>query len=983
MASRRSHLRQEHRTFQRSRSTIVSHLTCTLNRDERDDYTSGGAGPFRVSYLNPEAAARTNIDQQLEACGWVVQDYKHAAVAAAPGVAVREVPTEAGPADYVLFVDGQAMGVIEAKKEGTTLTGVESQTLKYQTAYPGALPAFLVNGALPFGYESTGTETRFTSLLDPVSASRRVFSFHRPETLRRWLNDYADGSGVSGIRGGLHLLPDLEHEGLWPAQARAIRNLEESLQDNRPRALIQMATGAGKTFTAVNVSYRLLRHTGARRVLFLVDRANLGRQTIREFEGFDTPDDGRKFTELYNARMLDSSEFDIGGEQATKVHVSTIQRLYSILRGKPIDQDLDEKTGFETAPERPVEVTYNPRLPIESYDVIIVDECHRSIYGVWRQVLEYFDAFLIGLTATPGKQTFGFFNQNMVMEYGHEQAVADRVNVDFDVFRIRTEVSEAGGTVPAGFVTEFRDRETRQLRFEKIDEDIDYPAAKLDRQVVAPDQIRTVVRTLRNSMPEMFPDRMLREDGRLEHIPKTLIFAKTDSHADDIVQIVREEFGLGNLGAVKITYTAALSGHKPEELLQGFRTGYETRIAVTVDMIATGTDVKPIECVVFMRMVRSRSFFEQMKGRGVRVMRSSDLQAVTPDAQAKERFVLVDAVGVTETGLHDTVPLERKPGIGFDRLLNLIGLGDTSEDVISSAASRLARLDKRITASDRSEVEEIAGMSLGEIASRMVAALDPDRHYAEAQAAAGGEEPDEAQIAAARQQLVKAAVQPLAGNSQLREKLIEVRRSYEQIIDTATKDRVLSGEFSRDATDRARTTVDSFRQFIEENRDEIDALDILYRQPYGARLTYADIKELANAIGRPPRAWTPDLLWRAYEVLDASKVRRSGPRVNTDLVSLVRYALGASDELVAYSELVNERFEAWLTQQTNLGRAFDNDQLAYLRLIKDHLVANLSVERRDLMEAPFSTKGGLGRADQLFGADLDPLLTALSRELAA
>ena len=962
----------------------VSLVGCTLTRDERDVQTPGESGPYRVSYLNPEAAARINIDQQLEACGWVVQDYRHAAVAAAPGVAVREVPTEAGPADYVLFVDGQAVGVIEAKKEGTALTGVESQTLKYQAAYPGALPAFLVDGALPFGYESTGKETRFTSGLDPVPTSRHVFAFHRPETLARWLNDYADRCSVSGLRGGLHLLPELEAAKLWSAQVEAIRNLEVSLRDNRPRALIQMATGSGKTFTAVNVSYRLLRYAAAQRVLFLVDRANLGRQTIREFKGFDTPDDGRKFTELYNARMLDSSEFDIAGEQATKVHVSTIQRLYSILRGEPIDQDLDEKTGFDTAPERPVEVAYNPKLPIESYDCIIVDECHRSIYGVWRQVLEYFDSFLIGLTATPGKQTFGFFNQNLVMEYGHEQAVADRVNVDFDVFRIRTEVSEVGGTVPAGFVTEFRDRETRQLRFEKIDEDIDYPATKLDRQVVAPDQIRTVVRTFRDSMPEMFPDRVLREDGRLEHIPKTLIFAKTDSHADDIVQIVREEFGLGNLGAVKITYTAGQSGHKPEDLLQRFRTSYETRIAVTVDMIATGTDVKPIECVVFMRMVRSRNFFEQMKGRGVRVMRAGDLQIVTPDAAGdKEKFVLVDAVGVTDTNLHDTVPLERKHGVGFDRLLNLIGLGDTSEDVISSVASRLARLDKRITHTDRSEVEEIAGMSLSEIARRMVDALDPDRHHAAAQQAAGGEEPDAAQIAAARKQMVKAAVQPLAGNSQLREKLIEVRRSYEQIIDTATQDRVLSGEFSRDATDRARNTVESFRQFIEDHRDEIDALDILYRQPYGARLTYPDIKQLANAIERPPRAWTADLLWRAYEVLDASKVRGSGPRVNTDLVSLVRYALGASDELVAYSELVDERFEAWLTQQANLGRNFDNDQLAYLRLIKDHLVANLSVERRDLMETPFSTRGGLGRAHQLFGTDLDPLLTELARELAA
>ena len=610
------------------------------------------------------------IDAQLVACGWVVQDYQHAAVAAAKGVAVREVQTEAGRADYVLHVDRQAVGVIEAKKAGTTLTGVEPQTRKYQVAYPGEYPAFEVDGALPFGYESTGTETRFTCGLDPVPASRRVFTFHRPEMLAHWHDEYVRLGGHATLRAGLQLLPELESDapGLWPAQAEAIRNLEQSLRENRPRALIQMATGAGKTFTAANVCYRLLRHAGARRILFLVDRANLGRQAVREFEGFTVPDDPRKFTELYNVRRLASSQLDMASEAATKVHVSTIQRLYSILRGDDdYDESLDEQTGFDTAPAQPVEVSYNPRVPIESYDLIIIDECHRSIYGVWRQVLEYFDAFLVGLTATPGIQTVAFFERNMVMEYGHEQAVADRVNVDFDVFRIRTEITESGGTVPADFVTEFRDRETRQLRFEKVDKDIDYNAAELDRKVVAPDQIRTVVKTLRASLPKIFKDRERDADGLLKHIPKTLIFAKDDSHADDIVQVVRQEFGLGNDGAVKITYKSGDSGNKPEQLLQQFRTNYPTRIAVTVDMIATGTDVKPIECVVFMRMVRSRNFFEQMKGRGVRVIDENDLRAVTPDAKVKDRFVIVDAVGVTDVGLHDTVPLERNPRHHFTK----------------------------------------------------------------------------------------------------------------------------------------------------------------------------------------------------------------------------------------------------------------------------------------------------------------------------
>ena len=937
-------------------------------------------------YVTPEARARMEIDEQLAACGWVVQDYKHAAVAAAQGVAVREVPTDAGPADYVLFVDRQAVGVIEAKKAGSTLTGVEPQTRKYQVSSPDWLPAFEVDGALPFGYESTGAETRFTCGLDPVPASRRVFTFHRPEMLAHWVDEHVRLGDYSTLRAGLPLLPELEPEapGLWPAQGEAIRNLEESLRENRPRALIQMATGAGKTFTAANVCYRLVRHAGARRILFLVDRANLGRQAVREFEDFTVPDDRRKFTELYNVRRLATSRLDIADETATKVHVSTIQRLYSILQGDDdYDESLDEQTGFETAPDQPVEVSYNPKVPIEFYDLIIIDECHRSIYGVWRQVLEYFDAFLVGLTATPGIQTFAFFDQNMVMEYGHEQAVADRVNVDFDVFRIRTEITESGGTVPADFVTEFRDRETRQLRLEKVDEDIDYNAAELDRKVVAPDQIRTVVRTLRDSLPVIFDDRERRDDGLLKHIPKTLIFAKDDSHADDIVQVVRQEFELSNEGAVKITYKSGDSGNKPEDLLQQFRTNYPTRIAVTVDMIATGTDVKPIECVVFMRMVRSRNFFEQMKGRGVRVIDENDLRAVTPDAKVKDRFVIVDAVGVTDVGLHDTVPLERKKGVSFDRLLNQIGVGSTEEAVVSSVASRLARLNRRITAEDRTAVEEVAGIGLDDLVRQITDALDPDRQHDEAAAEAGTDDPTPEQVKATAERLITEAVQPIAGNAQLREKLIDIRRSYEQVMDTASKDKVISGEYSREAADRAREQTQSFRQFIEDNKDEITALQVLYSQPYGGGLTYTGIRELAEAIGRPPHRWTPEALWQAYETLDASKVRGSGHRVSTDLVSLVRHTLGHTNELVAYPDLVDERFEFWLHQQQTLGRHFTDDQTAYLHLIKEHIAASLTVAPADLQNPPFSTHGGLGKARQLFGNDLNPLLEELTLALAA
>ncbi len=444
-----------------------------------------------------------------------------------------------------------------------------------------------------------------------------------------------------------------------------------------------MATGAGKTFTAANVAYRLIKFAGARRVLFLVDRANLGRQTLKEFQAFTTPDDGRKFTELYNVQHLSSNVID----PVARVTITTIQRLYSVLKGEAeLDPELDEHSAYDLLPAEPVPVEYNPAVPIEAFDVVIVDECHRSIFGVWRQVLDYFDAFIIGLTATPNKQAFGFFNQNLVMEYTHEQAVADQVNVDFDVYRIRTEITEQGGTIDAGLVTAFRNRQTRALRWEQLDDEVAYGAEVLDRAVVAKDQIRTVIRTFKERLfTEIFP-------GRTE-VPKTLIFAKDDSHADDIVQIVREEFGKGNEFAVKITYKS--TGRKPDEMIASFRNSYNPRIAVTVDMIATGTDVRPLECVFFMRSVKSRTYFEQMKGRGVRVINDADFQSVTPDASAKSRFVIVDAVGVTETDLADTQPLDREPTIPLDRLLKQVSFGKPRSRISSrrSPAGSLASTD--------------------------------------------------------------------------------------------------------------------------------------------------------------------------------------------------------------------------------------------------------------------------------------------------
>jgi type I restriction enzyme, R subunit len=409
---------------------------------------------------SPEERARQNIDRLLAASGWVVQSRNQLNLGASLGVAVREFSLSTGFADYLLFVDRRAIGAVEAKPEGMPLSGVEAQSAKYAIGL-GSYP-LAWHSPLPFLYESTGVETFFTNGLDPEPRGRPVFSFHRPETLREWAmggrgeplrSPWAGASPAPTLRGRLRRLPPLATGGLWRVQVEAIENLERSLTGARPRALIQMATGSGKTFTAVSEIYRLIKFGGARRVLFLVDRNNLGRQTLTEFQTYVTPDDGRHFTELYNVQRLTSNVLD----PVCKVCITTIQRLYSILCGEEAfaaeneERSLWELDAALAGP--PKTVQYNPRVPVEYFDVIFTDECHRSIYiyNLWRQALESFDAHLIGLTATPSKQTLGFFNQNLVMEYSRERAVADGVNVDGEVYRIRTRITEQGSTVDAGY----------------------------------------------------------------------------------------------------------------------------------------------------------------------------------------------------------------------------------------------------------------------------------------------------------------------------------------------------------------------------------------------------------------------------------------------------------------------------------------------------------------------------------------------------
>jgi type I restriction enzyme, R subunit len=923
-------------------------------------------------YLAREARARVQIDKQLAAAGWLVQSQEILNLGAGPGVAVREFTLEKphGRVDYLLFLNGQPAGVIEAKPEGTPLVEVERQSGKYVAGLPEWMkpPVY----PLPFIYESTGAETRVTNGYDVDARSRRVFTFHRPETLVEWSRQITDNHALPTFRARLKAMPQLDERGLWGKQAEAIRNVEQSLAEDHPRSLIQMATGSGKTFTAASLCYRLIKHADAKRILFLVDRSNLGKQAKLEFDKFTIQETQRKFPAEYNVQHLTHNAIDT----TARVCIATIQRIFSILKGEAeLDQEIDEHSVYELPVAEPVEVSYNPALPPDTFDVIIIDECHRSIYGLWRQVLEYFDAHLIGLTATPTKQTFGFFRQNLVMEYSHDMAVTDGVNVDFIVYKIETAITKAGSTIEAGEFAGYRDRQTRKIRWNAVDEPIAYTAGQLDRAVVAEDQIRTVIQTFKDKLfTELFPGR--------KTVPKTLIFAKDDSHADDIVQIAREVFGKGNQFATKITYRTR--DGKPEDLLQAFRNSMYPRIVVTVDMIATGTDVKPLECLVFMRSVKSRTYFEQMLGRGVRVINDTEFQAVTDDARRKDRFIVVDAVGVMDTPLAETVqPLERMPAKSLKDLFKQVAFGSKDPQVASSIAGRLARLDKHLTSDDRAMLAGLArGTDLSAIAKGIVYALDPDQQIA-ATEAAGQTGDDQAAVTATATTMLNQALEPLATNPDLRNAILDVRKSYEQTIDEVSKDEVLFAGHSAEAREKASALVSSFREYIEEHKDDIRALQVLYSRPHKERLTFTEVKELARAIERPPRQWTPDILWRAYELLDQSKVRGSGGRMLTDIVSLVRYTLHQDDELVPFRDQVEQRFAAWLSAQEQRGVAFTVEQLRWLTWMEENIAGELGISPESFEYTPFAEHGGIGKAAQVFGGRLTPLLNELTEVLAA
>lgn len=912
--------------------------------------------------MTPEQEARVVIDEKLEQSGWVVQNVAQLNLGAALGVAVREFPTSTGPVDYALFIDGDPVGIIEAKKSsvGENITVVEEQSARY------AISSFKwINReyTIRFAYEATDKLIKFTDYKDIKYRSRRVFSFHRPEYLESLLQ------ARDTIRNNMKHFPALDTTGFRECQINAINNMDISFADNHPRALVQMATGAGKTFTAITETYRLLKYGKMNRILFLVDTKSLGEQAEREFLAYTPNDDTRSFSQLYGVRRLKNSYIP----NDVQICISTIQRMYSILKEEDLDESTEEESFNEyvTADSKaPKEVVYNEKYPPEFFDCIIIDECHRSIYNVWQQVLTYFDAFLVGLTATPDKRTFAFFNENVVSEYRREQAIIDGVNVGEDIFLIETEVSKKGGHILKR-VIEYRDRLSREKRWEQMDEDLDYDKNKLDKDVVNPSQIRTVIKTFKeNLFTSLFP--------RRKEVPKTLIFAKTDSHADDIINIVREEFGEGNEFCKKITYSA----ENAESTLSSFRNDYYPRISVTVDMIATGTDVKPLECLIFMRDVRSKNYFEQMVGRGTRTIGVDDLQKVTPSAtENKDHFVIVDAVGVTKSKKSETRSLERKPTVSMKELMMNVALGDKSEDTLTSLANRITRLDKQMTEKEHKEFKKNIGLPARDIANNLLNAFDEDVIAEKAKSLIISGVPTQKDMEKAKKELLDEATKPFY-NPDNRDFIENIRRSHDQVIDTVNLDSVVFAGFDSQKEENADKVITSFKEFIEENKDEIIALRIIYNESYKDRpMMIEQLKSLYEKLKK--KNITIDRLWDCYYIKFTDKVKRGTVAQLTDLISIIRFEIGAMDELTSFADRVNANFKEW-TFRKNAGYSqFTEEQMEWLRLIKDHIISSLSILDEDLDYTPFDHKGGLLGFYEVFGDNYKNILNEMNVALVA
>ena len=890
-----------------------------------------------LQQLTPEQKARKRIDEMFAEAGWKVLSRDEYA----PNISA--VALEEGlmngnlEADYLLFVSGKAVGVLEAKRVEIDVDCpvVAEQAVKYTKALPNWYQYW--QKPLPLAYVSNGKQLLFKDNRIPKTDFQPISRIHTPKEIVEMLK-------IPDMYAGL---PALKEKGLRACQFEAITNLENSFREGQERALMVLATGAGKTYTACTAAYRFLSYTPMKRVLFLVDRNNLGKQAEGEFGMYRLTETGDPFNTIFTVNRLKSSRIP----KDTTVMISTIQRLFSLLKGDEVS-DIEDDDEYE--PDAPIELAGNLALPHDYFDLIIIDECHRSIYGNWKAVLDYFDtAKMIGLTATPVPETVAFFNSNVVINYTLEKSIIDGVNVDYRIYRIKTRETADGGAIREGQKVKQITRYTGKVEQISTRESRNYTREELNRSIVNPAQIKLILETYRDAVyTEMFCDPQ--REPIMDYLPKTLIFALNDAHASNIVKIAKEVFGRDesdNTFVQKITYSAGDSN----QLIREFRNDKNFRIAVTVTLVATGTDIKPLEVVMFMRDVRSEQLYIQMKGRGVRTIGDEQLRNVTPNAFSKDLFYLVDAVGVTE---HEHVVVSpgepTDPTISLEVLMERIAHGLVSDEYLKMLAGRLARIHNKCNSEQREQFFNLAHTSMGEIAAGIYEAFEK------------GTLPTFESINEPNLER-KALVTVIANSPQVRKFILVLAAGFVTILQPG-EDELITKGFT---TEEAAATTQAFEQYIEEHKDDIEALRIIYNNN-GEPLTYSMLTGLQKMLMQANSKFRISQLWNNYALLKPEEVTKFGTKEErdaiTNIIQLVRYGYHMTSNLVGLQATAKQYFNLWCGQ---LQRTITDAQKELLTQIVDYIVTNGSCEVQDIIEndRPYAAQiinsfGGRQQADE-------------------
>ena len=863
----------------------------------------------------PEEKARIKIDQWFYDAGWEVVN-RDQYTPTSTAVAIREGLLKGNlEADYFLFINGKAVGVLEAKREEVDVSSgiVSDQVVTYAKNIPQYYQAY--QRPLPLLYKSNGKIVLFKDYRNNDSDFEEINRIHTPWEIVK----------VLGIDDPFAGLPTLRSKRLRDCQYEAVTELEKSFRIGQNRALMVLATGAGKTYTACLTAYRMLAYTPMRRVLFLVDRNNLGKQAETEFGTFRLTDNGEAFNMIYTVNRLKSAKVPID----SNVVISTIQRLFSLLKGEEISDNEEDEEYDE---EQEIVLPGHPNLPHDFFDLIIIDECHRSIYGNWRKVLEYFDtARLIGLTATPVPETMAFFNNNRIVNYTLEKSILDGVNVDCRIYRIKTKATEEGGAIMEGDRLKVETRYTGEVKQVSNKETKNYTKEELNRSIINPAQIKLILNTYRDIVyTELFNDPP--REANMDYLPKTLIFALNEAHATNIVNIAKEVFGRTDDRFVqKITYSVGDSN----ELIRQFRNDKDFRIAVTCTLVATGTDVKPLEVVIFMRDVVSVPLYTQMKGRGVRTIGDEQLRNVTPNAISKDCFYLVDAVGVTEHEHLIPQPYEGPEGetVTLKELLERITHGYLPDIYLRRLASTLSRLYNKANNVQRNEFIRLAQDDMKDLSKRIYDAL-------EAQALPPFYTTDEPNNER------KGLVAPIANHADARKYILILAAGFVNTLMPGEDTLIFKG-FS---VEEARSTTDAFEEFCKEHADDIEVLRILYNNE-GEPITYFMLKDLENKLKMENNRFTSKQLWNSYAIINPTTVKRTSLKEEsealTNIIQLVRFAFHQIEKLDCLVTTAKQFFNLWCGQHQ---RDITDKQKAIIGKVVDYIASNGACTVKDIRE---------------------------------